>query len=228
MNNSALTDAVSKRIRDRAAELGVSQADVARATDAAKSTVNAWFNGSAIPRGQHLGSLCKILRCTRDWLFEGRGSPAVLNDDQFYGALAASWEVITGEQPSTELVKIPALRADGTVDTGDLKVFHRGKLTGLSRISAAAWLEASSGSAGPAVRPGDLVIVDTSVQAFNKSGAYYVIGVAGGLNIHRVFTEFDNSISIEDTERESRTTVKSEQIPSIRVYGQAVYRSGAL
>lgn len=228
MNNSALNDAVSRRIRDRASELGISQADVARTTNAAKSTVNAWFNGSAIPRGEHLAGLRKVLRCTQDWLFEGRGSPAVLNDDQFFSALAASWEVITGDEPRTELVKIPALTVDGRVDTGNLKVFHRYKLSGLSRYAAAAWCHVSSASAAPTVRPGDLLIVDTSITSFVKSGAYYVIGVAGGLNVHRVFTEFDGSVSIEDSERETRVTVKSEQLASIRVYGMATYRSGQI
>lgn len=226
MNHSAFTDAVSKRISARALELGISQADVVRATGAAKSTVNAWFNGGAIPRGEHLNGIRKILRCTQDWLFEGRGSPAILNDDKFFGALAASWEVVTGEKPATELVKVPALTLEGAVDSGDLKVFHCANLSGVSRFAAAAWFEASSASAGPVVRPADLVIVDTDVRSFTKSGSYYLIAVAGGINVHRVFTEFDGSVSIEDSERGTRTSVKSEQIDAIRVYGLAVYRSG--
>lgn len=228
MRESNLNELVSRRIRERSKEIGVTQAEIARATGAAKSSVNAWFNGATIPRGENLNSLGKILKCTQDWIFEGRGLPSALDADQFYAALTATWEVIPGEQPHSSLVKIPALLDDGEKDHNNVKVFPTDAVSMMPSINSVAWHRSQSDSAGPLVRFDDVVLVDSSIRSITRSGALYVISAARVMNICRVFVEFDGSLTIEDSERGSKLSVSPELNTSVSIIGQVIYRCGKI
>lgn len=59
------------RLQERMAELGLSQAALARALRTHQSTVGRWFAGST-PRGRMADDLCVALHCAKGWLLEGR------------------------------------------------------------------------------------------------------------------------------------------------------------
>ncbi|MGL4939398.1 helix-turn-helix domain-containing protein [Shewanella sp.] len=230
MNNenhfSELSEAVSDRIRKRAHELGVSQADVARATGAAKSSVHSWFHGTAVPRGQHLAGIRKVLKCTQDWLFEGRGSPSTLNIDHFYASLPASWELVPGDQPQSTLVKLPALNPDGSLDIDSVQVMPSAAVAMMQNANQAAWLRVTSDAASPQLKSGDIVVIDAGVRSITRSGAIYVVLAAGVLNTCRVHIEFDGSLSVYDSERNSHLKVPASQAASLPVLGHIVHRCG--
>lgn len=55
---------------------GASQADLARAVGVKQPSVNAWFSGETKSlKGSSARKAAEFLRCSRDWLETGKGSP---------------------------------------------------------------------------------------------------------------------------------------------------------
>ena len=73
--------AVSDRIQKRMTELKLSQADLMRATGAARGTVSGWVNGSNSPSAKHISSLSNALKTTPQWLLDGVVVPEKSNAD---------------------------------------------------------------------------------------------------------------------------------------------------
>lgn len=65
---------VADRINKRMTDLGVSQADIKRATGAGKATISSWVKGDTKPSGVYATKLAFFLRCNTDWLLSGVGS----------------------------------------------------------------------------------------------------------------------------------------------------------
>lgn len=66
---------ISDRINQRMNELGISQADIKRATGAGKATISSWVKGDTNPSGSYASKLASCLKCTSDWLLTGEGNP---------------------------------------------------------------------------------------------------------------------------------------------------------
>lgn len=60
------------RINQKMKELGLSQADVMRATGAGRATVSGWINGSNSPSAKYMESLAKVLRTSSSWILNGQ------------------------------------------------------------------------------------------------------------------------------------------------------------
>lgn len=232
MGNVVYADEVAKRIRLRSEELGVSQVDVARATNAAKSTVNAWFNGGAVPRGENSVILCKILRCTSDWLFSGKGNPISSDAADLLMGLDALHSVKSLEEIKTFAVMVPKLciGEEGVYfREADASIFTKDSLTGASDIGAVGWSKVLSRSASNMVNPGDTILVDTSIKTINVSGGYYLIGTGSLTNTFQVFVEVDGSWLIVDSSRQNaQTVIDREMRHNIDVIGRVVFRCGPL
>ena len=64
---------VAERILARMNLLGVSQADIMRATEASKGTVSKWLSGMNVPSGKFVTNLAIKLQTTSEWLLTGEG-----------------------------------------------------------------------------------------------------------------------------------------------------------
>jgi transcriptional regulator with XRE-family HTH domain len=228
MDNSVFAQKVAKRMQARSEELGVTQADIHRKTGAAKSTVSAWFSGRAMPRGEYINKLCKVLRCTQDWLMDGKGSPLSNSESAFVDSLPASWETSEFEEVKGKLVRLPLLAAPGELNYDDNLVVHSLVCTLASSPAALAWIKVSSRSGEPTVALGDSLVIDTSANTVTESGGFYLVAHVGGFNVHQIFIELDGSWSVVDTQRGSKSTVAPGQQENVRICGRAVWRCGAI
>ncbi|WP_151791990.1 LexA family protein [Acinetobacter soli] len=69
------------RINQKMKELGLSQADVMRATGAGRATVSGWINGSNSPSAKYMESLAKVLRTSSSWILNGQENKIDLLDN---------------------------------------------------------------------------------------------------------------------------------------------------
>ena len=63
------------RLKSRMEALGLRATDISEATGVSKATVTFWVNGTNGAKGKNLLSLAKALRCSPEWLSDGKGSP---------------------------------------------------------------------------------------------------------------------------------------------------------
>jgi len=64
-----------KRFSDRRKELGLTQAETARAVGVSRVSISQWEKGDTSPKGKNLHALAKVLNCDPNWLLTGQGSP---------------------------------------------------------------------------------------------------------------------------------------------------------
>ena len=67
---------MNQRLLTRRKELGLSQADLARAVGVSRASVNHWEKGNPAIKGENLIPLAKVLKCDINWLLNGQGSSA--------------------------------------------------------------------------------------------------------------------------------------------------------
>lgn len=67
---------INKRFAERRKELGLTQAETARAVGVSRVSISLWEKGDTSPKGRNLHALAKVLNCDPDWLLNGQGSPA--------------------------------------------------------------------------------------------------------------------------------------------------------
>ncbi|MDR6949835.1 phage repressor protein C with HTH and peptisase S24 domain [Pseudomonas sp. 2957] len=79
------------RITERMKALGLTPADIVKATGVSKATVSFWVSGTNGAKGKNLLALAKALECSPEWLSEGTGSPgdAASQDGPKSGATSA-------------------------------------------------------------------------------------------------------------------------------------------
>jgi SOS-response transcriptional repressor LexA len=66
---------ISKKVSSRRKELGLSQADLARAVGVSRGSVNKWEKGDISIKSNNLPPLAKALKCDVNWLLNGQESP---------------------------------------------------------------------------------------------------------------------------------------------------------
>ncbi|WP_375038621.1 LexA family protein [Acinetobacter sp. RW6] len=153
---------VSDRIQARMNELDLSQADIMRATKAARGTVSGWVNGSNSPSAKHIESLAKCLKTTSSWLLTG--------DD------AKSYPAIQGYKGNVTYINTP-LKQIPLLDYVQAGLFHDVGYDGLNPLGT-SWttyegvrpecvfsLKVEGLSMAPEFMPGDELVVDGSLEA---------------------------------------------------------------
>lgn len=153
---------VSDRIRNRMHELDLSQADIMRATKAARGTVSGWVNGSNSPSAKHLESLAKCLQTTSSWLLTGNE--------------VKSQPAIQEPNGNVTFIKNP-LRQIPLLDYVQAGLFHEVGYDGLHPLGT-SWttyegikpecvfsLKVEGSSMAPEFMPGDEIVVDGSLVA---------------------------------------------------------------
>ncbi|MCC5855145.1 MAG: helix-turn-helix domain-containing protein [Idiomarina sp.] len=73
---------MENRIQLQMKALKLKQADLVRATGAAKSTVHSWLNGATLPNGRYLVLLSELLEVSPEWLLTGRGPTSLKEQAQ--------------------------------------------------------------------------------------------------------------------------------------------------
>lgn len=71
---------ISDRIIARMTQLGLKQTDLIKATNKTKGAVSKWVAGSAVPSGDSLVRLAKVLECDVGWLMDGDKDNQPLNE----------------------------------------------------------------------------------------------------------------------------------------------------
>ena len=160
---------VSDRIQLRMRELDLTQADIMRATNAARGTVSGWVNGSNSPSAKHIESLAKCLQTSSSWLLTG-------ND-------AKSQPVIQKPNGNVTFINVP-LRQIPLLDYVQAGLFHEVGYDGVNPLGT-SWttyegarpecvfsLKVEGLSMAPEFMPGDELVVDGSLEA--KPGSLVV------------------------------------------------------
>ncbi|QSX32488.1 helix-turn-helix domain-containing protein [Shewanella avicenniae] len=233
MDKTLYSERVAARIRERCADLDILQADIVRKTGAAKSTVNAWFSGGTAPRGANVGKLCRILRCSSDWLLEGIGNPAYSEETGVMASLQSTADVNNVKEIESPIVRVPALMVDTenvvNLDGDNEHIFPVTALNGSSKVNGSAWIEANSRTAAPVIMNGDALLVDTGVNNVSKSGGFYVISDRGVLNVFQVFVEINGDWSIVDGSRiGAKTVIQRDYRDAIVIVGRVLFRCGGI
>jgi SOS-response transcriptional repressor LexA len=66
---------IHERIQRRMAELGLKSVDLVARTGLTKGTISQWVNGRTSPSGENLKKLCRVLRCSQEWILFGVNPP---------------------------------------------------------------------------------------------------------------------------------------------------------
>lgn len=153
---------VSDRIQARMQELGLSQADIMRATNAARGTVSGWVNGTNSPSAKHLESLAECLKTTSSWLLTGQD--------------LQSRPAIKEPNGNVTFINTP-LRQVPLLDYVQAGLFHEVGYDGINPLGT-SWttyegarpecifcLKVEGLSMAPEFMPGDELVVDGSLEA---------------------------------------------------------------
>lgn len=116
---------IGERLKSRRKQLGLTQADVAKACSVSKASVSDWEKDLFQPKDKD--SLAKALKTTKEWLMEGKGDAnrvITLNYDHMFDMVpliswvqAGSWsEVVDNFQPgdAEEHYPCPERHSDST------------------------------------------------------------------------------------------------------------------
>lgn len=104
-NDDALNEEFARRVTQRARELGLKQADIVRATGAAKSTVNRWFAG-ARPQGENLRKLRKALKVSQEWLDGDSFRPTAKSEAELFSVIDNAADCESYDDISTSFVSV--------------------------------------------------------------------------------------------------------------------------
>lgn len=153
---------VSDRIQARMHKLGLSQADIMRATNAARGTVSGWVNGTNSPSAKHLESLAECLKTTSSWLLTGQD--------------LQSRPAIKEPNGNVTFINTP-LRQVPLLDYVQAGLFHEVGYDGINPLGT-SWttyegarpecifcLKVEGLSMAPEFMPGDELVVDGSLEA---------------------------------------------------------------
>ncbi|MEC8919215.1 MAG: S24 family peptidase [Pseudomonadota bacterium] len=71
---------IGDRIRERRRELGLNQPQLGKLVGRTKGAVSQWESGTVKPDRDSLISLARVLRCTHEWLMDGKESESVVTE----------------------------------------------------------------------------------------------------------------------------------------------------
>lgn len=98
---------IHDRIQQRLDDLGLKQADIARATGKSTAAVTKWLRGENVPKIESLQEIAKLLKISQEWLLTGQ-HPETSNAEMTKHQVR-SW--VSEEQPPEGMVAIKYLRS---------------------------------------------------------------------------------------------------------------------
>ncbi len=211
------------RLEELMAEYGLdTQQQLADFAGVSKGLVGQWFNGSTGLGAKPLSAFDKKTRFSINWLTEGTG-------DKYKTHVLPA---IT-ESESEDRIRFPRLNAEatcgaaGTINDHYIEVvdyvtvaaaWAREKLGGnLNKIQV---ITAHGDSMEPTIENGDVMFVDTAVEAFEGDGLY-LLWYIDGLKAKRLQSTVGGGLMIISDNSSYRTeTVRGEDLNAVHIIGR--------
>ena len=210
------------RLEELMAEYGLdTQQQLADFAGVSKGLVGQWFNGSTGLGAKPLSAFDKKTRFSINWLTEGTG-------DKYKTHVLPA---IT-ESESEDRIRFPRLNAEATCGAGTINDHHievvdyvtvasawaREKLGGnLNKIQV---ITARSDSMEPTIENGDVMFVDTAIEAFEGDGLY-LLWYIDGLKAKRLQSTVGGGLMIISDNSSYRTeTVSGEDLNAVHIIGR--------
>lgn len=257
MNNfeegSTVEYSISERIQKRMKELGLSQADVMRATKAARGTVSGWVNGSNNPSAKHIESLATCLQTNSSWLLTGNGptEKSNFNMREFMNKHGVdpnnetSFDVNNVLKPTTvnfddenNFIWIDVIEANFSRSAGKLIEFHFDVIHGKFPFLPSFFhkknidpefmiiIKAKGDSMTDFIHDDDLVGIDIS-QTEIVDGEIYAVYFEGEVMIKQIFKQEGGKLELHSLNSKYRDREVSEQNGlNFKVIGRQFWRAG--
>ena len=210
------------RLEELMAEYGLdTQQQLADFAGVSKGLVGQWFNGSTGLGAKPLSAFDKKTRFSINWLTEGTG-------DKYKTHVLPA---IT-ESESEDRIRFPRLNAEATCGAGTINDHYievvdyvtvasewaREKLGGnLNKIQV---ITARGDSMEPTIENGDVMFIDTAVEAFEGDGLY-LLWYIDGLKAKRLQSTVGGGLMIISDNSSYRTeTVSGEDLNAVRIIGR--------
>jgi bacteriophage CI repressor helix-turn-helix domain len=210
------------RLEELMTEYGLdTQQQLADFAGVSKGLVGQWFNGSTGLGAKPLSAFDKKTRFSINWLTEGTG-------DKYKTHVLPA---IT-ESESEDRIRFPRLNAEATCGAGTINdhyievvdyvtvasAWAREKLGGnLNKIQV---ITARGDSMEPTIEDGDVMFVDTAVEAFEGDGLY-LLWYIDGLKAKRLQSTVGGGLMIISDNSSYRTeTVSGEDLNAVHIIGR--------
>lgn len=210
------------RLEELMAEYGLdTQQQLADFAGVSKGLVGQWFNGSTGLGAKPLSAFDKKTRFSINWLTEGTG-------DKYKTHVLPA---IT-ESESEDRIRFPRLNAEATCGAGTINdhyievvdyvtvasAWAREKLGGnLKKIQV---ITARGDSMEPTIEDGDVMFVDTAIEAFEGDGLY-LLWYIDGLKAKRLQSTVGGGLMIiSDNSSYQTETVRGEDLNAVRIIGR--------
>lgn len=210
------------RLEELMAEYGLTtQQQLADFAGVSKGLVGQWFNGSTGLGAKPLSAFDKKTSFSINWLADGTG-------DKYKTHVLPA---IT-ESESEDRIRFPRLNAEATCGAGTINdhyievvdyvtvaaAWAREKLGGnLNKIQV---ITARGDSMEPTIENGDVMFVDTAVEAFEGDGLY-LLWYIDGLKAKRLQSTVGGGLMIISDNSSYRTeTVRGEDLNAVRIIGR--------
>ena len=210
------------RLEELMAEYGLTtQQQLADFAGVSKGLVGQWFNGSTGLGAKPLSAFDKKTSFSINWLADGTG-------DKYKTHVLPA---IT-ESESEDRIRFPRLNAEATCGAGTINdhyievvdyvtvaaAWAREKLGGnLNKIQV---ITAHGDSMEPTIENGDVMFVDTAVEAFEGDGLY-LLWYIDGLKAKRLQSTVGGGLMIISDNSSYRTeTVRGEDLNAVHIIGR--------
>ena len=211
------------RLEELMAEYGLdTQQQLADFAGVSKGLVGQWFNGSTGLGAKPLSAFDKKTRFSINWLTEGTG-------DKYKTHVLPA---IT-ESESEDRIRFPRLNAEATCGAAGTINDHYIEIVDYVTV-AAAWareklggnlnkiqvITARGDSMEPTIENGDVMFVDTAVEAFDGDGLY-LLWYIDGLKAKRLQSTVGGGLMIiSDNSSYQTETVRGEDLNAVRIIGR--------
>jgi phage repressor protein C with HTH and peptisase S24 domain len=199
------------------------------------SAFRKWLKGEAEPSRERLVALAGAAKVAIGWLATGEGpEPDFATGDHpprrgADEAIGLGRFVLLPRRPTAVAAGIPAEADPDWVDSGYLALRQDWIRSVVGLDPAHAGLEvAVDDSMVPTIHHGDLLLLDTSDQAFARCGVY-VMEIGGERLVKRVQRKLDGSLTlISDNPGYERDSLPPDKAADVRAIGRVVWAGGLI
>lgn len=208
---SIAMNSVPDRVLDRMKALGLSQADLMRATEASKGTVSKWLAGTNLPSGKYISDLAKALQTTPEWLLKG-------------GDTQKSAPVSSRQQMTKGGYRVRYVPIKGSAKMGNDGYFNHtdsfctedgdGYVPSMSGSPNSYALRGTGGSMHPVIRDGWYVVCDPDTNAV--AGEFVLVCINNERCIIKEYiTERDGLLHLLSVNSGERLTLELSEVTAI-------------
>lgn len=228
---------VADRIQIRMQDLGITQADIMRATNAARGTVSGWVNGSNAPSAKHIEALSKALKTTSTWLLTGTGLPTV--SQQLQAKLDNTAQpVLTDSIEAETKIWVPLVDVGFSCGDGESIEFHYDETKRLLAFDPDFFISrgikpsntrimyAKGDSMEMYISDGDVFAIDVS-DINVKDGGIYAVYFEGEAMLKQIFKEAGGKLILHSLNSKYKDKEVTEgNGANFKVIGRQFWRAG--